>query len=196
MELKENQQVIEEIVTLPDKSKDDNAAEFELFRDNLDLVLNCSDLIISTPEYYHSHLIGLPVGLAYMGGYDPPLGALLELWAAGEFISVCDDCGGRLYLVQAGGSPLSGSNKVLGVCSWCKKSSCKTLSGTKAIFRALEHIKNNLNKRKKLRTKGQYFSFKDGLVGEPVPDQILQEAVSPVSISTLVHDIKIKIKIL
>ena len=84
MELKENQQVIEEIVTLPDKSKEEKAAEFDLFRDNFDLVLKHSDLIISTPEYYHSHRIGLPIGLACMGGYVPPLGALLELWAAGE----------------------------------------------------------------------------------------------------------------
>ncbi len=190
MELEENQQIIEEIVTLPGKSQEERAAEFDLFRENFDLILKHSDLIISTPEYYHSHFIGLPVGLAYMSGYDPPLGALLELWAAGEFIDVCDGCGGRLYLVQAGGSPLSGLNKVLGICERCKKKSCKSLSSTGPILKAHKHIKNNLNKRKKLRTKGQHFSFKDGLAGESVPDQILQEAVDPVSISSLVHDLQ------
>ena len=190
MELEENQRVIEELVTLPDKSEEEKKAEFELLRDNLDLILKYSDLIISTPEYYHSHLIGMPVGLAYMGGYDPPLGALLELWTAVEFIDACDGCGGCLYLVQAGGSPLSGSNKALGICGGCKKKSCKTLSRVGSILIALDHIKKNLNIRKKIRTKGQYFSFKEGLAGQPVPDQILQEAVDPVSISSLIHDLQ------
>ncbi len=192
MELKENQQVIEEIVTLPDKSKEEKAAEFDLFRDNFDLVLKHSDLIISTPEYYHSHLIGLPIGLAGMGGYVPPLGALLELWSANEFIDVCDSCGSKLYLLQAGGSPLSGSNKVLGICEECKKSYYKTLSSSGPIVKAHKHIKKNLNKRIKLRTKGQYFTFKYGLTGEPVPDQILKEAVSPISIDSLIQILKEK----
>jgi hypothetical protein len=58
------------------------------------------------------------------------------------------------------------------------------------IFKALKQIKSHLNQQTILRTRGQYFSFKEGLAGEPVPDIVLEPGITPVSFEELLRRLK------
>jgi hypothetical protein len=190
MELQKNQKIIEEVVSPSEKSKEENTREFILFRENFNLILEYGDFIIKKPELYYSALSGFSINLAYFGGHQAPLGVLLELWRDGILVCQCEICGGKFYIFCAGGSPLSGTNRCTGICEKCKTVSSIQLSSTRPIIKALSHLKKNLNIRKILKTKGQHFSFKDGLVGEPIPDQIIEKSVIPATIEELINEIK------
>lgn len=181
---------IRQLITLPEQPQESRQKELELFRENFDLILKNSDLIINKPRYFHSYLEASSIGLMHMGGHYAPLGALLQLWKNNEFIDKCDHCKGQLYLFHGGGSPLSGSNKCLGICRKCKTISRKSLPGVKSLVNALKHIKNNLNYQLIQQTKGEFFSFKDGLIGNPVPDKILEEGIIPVTITELISELQ------
>ena len=181
---------IGQIVTLPKKTKQERRKEFYLFKENFDLILKYSDLIMDTPRYFHSYLERSVIGLAYMGGYSAPIGALLQLWQKDEFVGECQECSGKLYFFQGGGSPLSGGNCCMGICGECRTILCKRLAGTKELMKAFEHVKYNINTRLILRTRGQAFSFKDGLVGDPVPDKVIETGVRPVTMTKLLSDLR------
>jgi len=190
MEIKENQQIIEQVITLPKKSKEENDIDFKLFRDNLDLILENTDLIINNPELFHTSFNRTSINLAYLGGNHAPLGVLLQLWRDGILVDECNVCSGKLYIFCAGGSPLSGSNGCIGICGACKAISKKSLPSTGPIIKSLECLKANLNKRKILRTKSQYFSWKNGLTGEVTPDEIIEEGVTPADMEELIFRLK------
>lgn len=57
-------------------------------------------------------------------------------------------------------------------------------------MKAFEHVKYNINTRLILRTRGQAFSFKDGLVGDPVPDKVIETGVRPVTMTKLLSDLR------
>lgn len=62
------------------------------------------------------------ISIAYIGGSGPiPLGLLLKMWEDGMGSGQCPDCGSRTLYVCAGGSPLSGSHSVFGICDPCNK---------------------------------------------------------------------------
>ena len=63
-----------------------------------------------------------------------------------------------------------------------------------AIFQAdyagVDLFEIKKNKRKILRTRGQYFSWKHGLTGKPAPDRILEAGVQPATFKELVEEIQ------
>ncbi|MGM0611320.1 MAG: hypothetical protein ACQES5_09565 [Thermodesulfobacteriota bacterium] len=181
---------IDQIVTLPKQTKQEREKEFKYFKDNFNLILKYSALIINTPRYFHSYLECSIINLAYMGGYYAPIGALIQLWKKDIFVGKCQECSGKLYFFQGGGSLLSGSNRCMGICEKCGTVSCKKIFGIKELLKAFEHIKKNINTRSILRTKGQYFSFKEGLVGNPVPDKIIEAGIKPVTMTKLLNDLR------
>lgn len=181
---------IEEIITLPRQSKSEIRKETEMFKENFSLILDHSSLIINSPKYYYSYLESFIVGLIYLGGYHAYIGSLLQLWKKGVFMGKCSYCGGSLYLFSGKGSPLSGSNSCAGICNECREISHKNLPDVKQIVNAYTHVKNNLNARLILRTKGQAFSFKSGLVGSPVPDRIIRQGITPVTMTELINEIR------
>jgi hypothetical protein len=183
-------QTIGQIIALPKKTKQERRKEFVLFKENFDLILKYSELIINTPKYFHSYIESSTVSLAYMGGYYAHIGALLQLWEEDSFVDECNQCNGKLYFFQGGGSPLSGGNGCMGICGECGTILCKRLDGTKALMKAFDHVKYSLNTRLILRKKGQAFSFKDGLVGDPVPDKVIESGVEPVTMTELLADLR------
>lgn len=181
---------IKEIITLPRQSKSEIRKETEMFKENFSLILDHASLIINTPRYYYSYLENFIVGLVYLGGYRACIGSLLQLWEKGIFMDECSYCGGSLYLFSGKGSPLSGSNSCAGICNECTEISHKNLPDVKQIVNAYTHVKNNLNTRQILRTKGQAFSFKSGLVGSPVPDRVIRQGIIPVTMTELINEIR------
>jgi len=190
MQLKENQQIIEQILYPQVLSKEDRQEMFMLFRENFDLFLKYDDLIINTPEFFHCSFGSGFISVAYLGGYPVSLGALLQLWKTGEWVVVCNQCQGKLYLYGAGGSPLSGSNSCCGICKECKTVSTKILPSFLNIVKTLASIRKSQNRRKILRTKSQHFDFGKGLVGAAIPDKILRKEITPVNIIDLICILK------
>ncbi|WP_045217360.1 hypothetical protein [Desulfonatronovibrio magnus] len=181
---------IEEIITLPRQSKSEIKKETEMFKENFSLILDNSRLIMNTPRYYYSYLESFIVGLVYLGGHKASIGSLLQLWEKGIFMDECRHCGGSLYLFSGKGSPLSGSNSCAGICNECREISHKNLPDVKQIMNAYKHVKDSINARLILRTKGQTFSFKSGLVGSPVPDRIIRQGISPATMTELINEIR------
>ncbi|MFO8048874.1 MAG: hypothetical protein R6U29_07570 [Desulfosudaceae bacterium] len=190
MEIQENQKIIEKIVPPPEQSAAAKEAEFALFREHLDLIFTYADNILQTPQLFFCGLGHARISLAYLGDYQPPLGALLHLWRQNRLTDTCQHCGGDLLLFCAGGSPLSGSNSCTGLCRDCRRVSGKTLASFIPVVKTLPYIRANLNSRKILRTRGQRFSFQHGLVGDPVPDQVIAKEVTPVSLEVLIRRLR------
>ena len=186
MQLQKNQRIIEQIIFLPERTQEEHRREFQLFTDNFDLIWRNDDLIINTLEFYYSYFQSAMISVAYFGGGYITIGQLLEAWKQNLLVDTCDKCQGVLYIFCAGGSPLSGSNGCLGICGDCKQVSQTRLQGIRTVIEALIFIKKNLNKRKILRTWGQHFSWKDGLVGSPVPDEVIEEGIEPVTFADVV----------
>ncbi|ABW66074.1 hypothetical protein [Desulfosudis oleivorans] len=190
MTLGEKQTIIEKEVLLPKQSRKEKARDLQLLQENLELILKHQDMILASPELFHSGPVDAVIGLIYMGGHRAPIGVLLRLWQQDLLMALCPHCAGRLYIFSAGGSPLSGINRATGICASCKQFVRTGLPSIGMVLKALKELKASLNRQRILRTRGQYFSFKDGLAGEPVPDVILEPGITPVSFEELLCRLK------
>ncbi len=190
MQLQKNQQIIEQIIFLPERTQEEHRREFQLFTDNFDLIWRNADIIINTPEFYYSYFHCAFISAMFMGNYYLRIGQLLHLWKQNTLVDTCDKCQGPLYIFCAGGSPLSGRNRCSGICGDCKKFSSISLPGCRRVMEALHFIKTNQNKRKVIRTKGQSFSWGEGLVGEAVPDEVIEEGIQPATFTDVVARLK------
>ena len=98
--------------------------EKDLLQAHLPSILAHSDRIRADSEMRYAliseHALA---GGAYIGGGYLPLGLLLEFWQRDKFTEKCSACGGRAYLYGAGGSPLSGSGSMRGICIGCLEES-------------------------------------------------------------------------
>ena len=192
IELKENQEIIFKELPLPEESDTERAENMQLLCDNFELILDNADLVIEKPEFFYIRYSWMIIGAAYIGAKYIPLGVLLKLWQSGSWIGKCPDCGGRSYIINAGGSPLSGSHSFNLVCQTCRDIIYCKQSGNFAelMKQAFDLCDRYSQKQKILRTRGPVFSWSKGLVGESVPDKILEDAVKPVSLETLVNELK------
>ena len=110
--------------------------KYELFYDNLDLILRHRDEILATPRYANIdvHYV-LGGGGCYIGpisttrsynfagtqvNINLKLGALLELWDTDTFRVGCK-CGGTAVIRYFSGSPLSGASVAAAACPKCKE---------------------------------------------------------------------------
>lgn len=110
--------------------------KYELFYDNLDLILRHRDEILATPRYANIdvHYV-LGGGGCYIGpisttrsynfagtqvNINLKLGALLELWNTDTFRVGCK-CGGTAVIRYFSGSPLSGASVAAAACPKCKE---------------------------------------------------------------------------
>ncbi len=191
-ELKENQEIIFKELPLPEESNAERELNIKLFCDNLELIMANADLIMRRPGFFYIRHGWMQIGGIYVGAKYIPLGVLLKLWQSGSWIGECPDCGGRAYIYEAGGSPLSGSHYCHAVCPACREivNSRHGVGFTVLMKQAFDLCERYSRKQKILRTRGPVFSWSKGLVGEKVPDKILEDVVKPVSLETLVNELK------
>ncbi len=191
-ELKENQEIIFKELPLPEESDAERTQNMQLFCDNLELILTNADLVIGRPEFFYIRHDWMLIGGIYVGSKYIPLGVLLKLWQSGSWIGECSDCDGRAYIFKAGGSPLSGSHYCNAVCPVCRKivNSRQNEAFTELMKQAFDLCDRYNRKQKILRTRGPVFSWSKGLVGKSVPDKILEDVAKPVSLETLVNELK------
>ena len=106
----------------PSNKQDDGEREFELFRDNLELILEHTDDILSCSEYFFCLPSFAFCSWPYVSGDGPLwLGYLLLGWQHRILIGGCPKCGDGVLVTAFGGSPLSGSNSWGGICPICKR---------------------------------------------------------------------------
>lgn len=167
------------------------AAEKQLLRQNLGLLLENAEKIINTPEYFFCPLRTAFLSLAYINGGMMPLGALLLLWKEEKLIETCPDCSGKVYLFSAGGSPLSGSNSWGGICPACDR----IRYGRSAHFSdiwlpMLESIKKYPNVDIIEKGERPKFSWSQGIVGKETPDVIIKPKVEGIPFEELIRVLK------
>ena len=188
----ENQEIIYEELTLPEESDEQGKKNRQIFCENLGLILKNSEHILKTPEYFYIRHEWSLVGGIYAGSKYIPLGVLIKLWQEDKWLDECPSCAGKTYVFCAGGSPLSGSHYTNAVCTACNEIvNRKKTSGLAALMKpAFNLCKSHTQTRKILRTRGPRFSWSKGLVGEKVPDQVLEDVVKPVSLGELIDKLK------
>ncbi len=108
--------------------------EDKLFAENMNLIMKNSEIIINTPEFFYCEFGSAWLSLAYIGGDGMiPLGVLLMLWKQEKLMDCCKHCGADVYIIGAGGSPLSGSHTWHGLCIDCRQYQI----GSKESFREI-----------------------------------------------------------
>ena len=187
-DLKGNQEIVFKELPLHEESSEEQAKNMQLFSDNLELIQKNADLVMERPEFFYIRHSWMLVGGIYVGAKYIPLGVLLKLWQGGRWLGECPDCGGRAYIFTAGGSPLSGRHYTLAACPACRKviSSKKHEPFTTLMKDAFDLCNKYSQKQKLLRTQGPRFSWSKGVVGEYVPDEILEDVVKPVSLVEMI----------
>ena len=98
--------------------------EKELLRTYLTSIVAHSDLIQADEEMRYALISEYALaGGMYIGGGYLPLGLLLDFWQWNQFTEMCSVCDSKVYLYGAGGSPLSGSGSMWGICIGCPEES-------------------------------------------------------------------------
>jgi len=188
--LAEGRTIVYEELLLPEETEVQREKNRQLFRDNLELILANSELILKTPEFFYIRHQWSLVGGSYVGVKYIPLGVLIKLWKNGEWLGECNKCGQETYVYSAGGSPLNGGHYTNAVCIHCREFVDQQMgSGLALLLKpALGLCSAFTQRRKILRSRGPIFSWSRGFVGKvkSVPDKILREVVQPVELEVMI----------
>ena len=190
MEIFEEHTVVQKMLP-PAKSNYENQIEFDLFLNYFKLILENHDLIIKTPEYFHILLESFHVGTSITGISYIPIGGLLLLWKDEELICQCSECQGKAYIFQAGGSLLSGRHSYSAICPECSKYFGGRASSFGVVYSPMNSIvKKYPNKKTILRKRTTKFSWSQGLVGEPTPDEVIDSGIPTIEFKALIELLK------
>ena len=87
------------------------------------------------------------------------------------------------------GFVLSGWYRYEAICPSCREIvfSSRNTGLALLIKPAFDLYKSNVQRKKLLRTRGPRFSWSKGVVGEKVPDKVLEDVVKPVSLENMVE---------
>ncbi len=145
-----------------------------LLCEHMPLLLENRDVISSKPEFFFCDIEGSALSLAYIGGGSLTLGMLVTLWSEDQFIETCPDCSGKVYLVHAGGSPLTGNNSWGGVCPVCQKVQHGCSESFPDIWQKAYNI-IKMNKNEPIIKKGDkpIFSWSKGVIPAKNPENVL-----------------------
>ncbi len=92
-------------------------AESGMLRQNLTLILDNAERILSNPHHFFCQPVCSFLSTAYVAGGPIPLGILVTLWREGNLLDKCQACGGVVHIIGAGGA-LS-MNGWWGYCAEC-----------------------------------------------------------------------------
>jgi len=186
----QNVQIIKKEMPLPERSSDEQREDFRLFCDHFDLIKENAKMIIEDAKLFYCKFHFAMVGNYIMGVRYLPVGVLLLLWEEESMTDYCLECGNKIYIIGAGGSPLSGTNSYWGYCPCCKKEVRGSYKPFHALWRpAIKMLRGYRNITVIERRKTQYFSWKHGIIGEETPDKIIKEGVRGVTLQELIYTI-------
>jgi hypothetical protein len=156
--------------------------KYNLFYENLDLIMRHKDEIIATPRYANidAHYL-LEGGGCYVGRlatsrqvniagtlitFNLKLGTLLKIWETGQFRIACR-CGETAVVRRFVGTPLSGGSSASAICPKCK---------------AEIHVKN--------RSFGKYYFFAAGKLNDDV-EMVVKSLIAKWTVAEAEHQKKV-----
>jgi len=104
----------------PEESEEHKKQELNLFIENMDLILENSNKILSCGEYFHCKLSFAYIGTIYFGGGYIPLGILIIGREEGILRDKCLYCNNETLWIAGFSGGFSFGSK-WGVCEECKK---------------------------------------------------------------------------
>ena len=176
----------------PDISAEKREEEIKVLCQHFEVILKNFKKILENEQYFFCQIGAAFLSIPFIRPDGPiPLGVLVLLWQKRKLIKKCPDCGGKVYVFGAGGSPFSGTHSWWGICRRCSiEKSQRSGSDFHVIFAPImEMLKKYPNKPIIKKGKRQYFSWKHGLTGETTPDIIIKEKVEGVDIKTLIKEL-------
>jgi hypothetical protein len=165
--------------------------EDQLIREKLPLIISNSGRILSTPRYFFCQPLSAFLSCPYVfgGGETIPLGVLVLLWRAGKMKFDCPACGALAYGFGVGGSVLSGSGSVRGICIGCRQWRCDRRNVAESILAAGPLIASIRNEPLVEKGKRPRFDWTAGLVGKTTPDRVIVPVVEPVVLEGLIQEV-------
>ncbi len=168
--------------------------EFQLFSQNIDLILKHEQNILACRDYFFCSLPFAYSSWLYCSGDGQLfLGYLLLAWKTGQLTEQCPTCMGRVIVSSFSGSPLTGRNSWSGLCLGCRQRQIGKES--KNFLRRMEFI---IELRKKFPAAveqveeydGQEFTW-GGNELKPVRKKktIWKPVAEPVDLATLVKEL-------
>lgn len=183
----ENVQIIEKRMPLPERNREEQHEDFTLFCDHFNLIKQNAKIIIADEKLFYCSFHLAMIGNYIMGVRYLPVGLLLLLWEDEMMVDSCQECCNKIYIIGAGGSPLSGTNRYWGYCPYCEKEVKGSYKPFHALWRpAIKMLSGYRNITVLECRKTQHFSWRYGLVGEETPDKIIKEAVKGVTLQELI----------
>lgn len=187
----EKEWIIEREMELPERTPEEQQDDYRLFCENLELILEKSDVILSREELFYCSFHRALVGNYIMGGRHMPVGVLILLWKDGKMKAPCEHCGEKAFIIRAGGSPLSGRNNYRGYCPNCRNEIHGSYPHFGSLWGPAFEMKSRYRNTQLIRIrKTRFFSWKHGTVGEETPDEILRHCVQGVIVRELVDALK------
>lgn len=115
-------------------------ADLQLFISHFDHIWLHRKMIIHHRDYANITFEGIYLSVAYLGAPEYNIGMLLQHYINGDWI--CDGlCCDQVYVIGAGGSPLSGRNSCHGFCIGCRNQRSFKLSSFGTILKAHKKLK-------------------------------------------------------
>jgi hypothetical protein len=124
------------------RSAQKDPAEFELFCNNIDLLIERRAEILACADYLHCQLSFAWCSWPYISGDGIlPLGYLLIGWRDGVLVEQCQTCRQEAQILNFGGSPLTGRSCWSGYCRWCSaRQSGSPLSSAKRLHDLMDFV--------------------------------------------------------
>ncbi|KAA3638500.1 MAG: hypothetical protein DWP95_12555, partial [Proteobacteria bacterium] len=129
-----------QLKTLESRHSERQWADLNLFIQHFDQIWAHRRIIIRHREYANIGFSGLYFSVAYLGTPPYNIGLLLQHYMQGDWLvdNVCCD---RLYIIGAGGSPLSGINTCHGFCRRCRRHKSFRFASFGMLLKAHKAIK-------------------------------------------------------
>ena len=177
---------------LTPKSDEEHRHDTALFLENISLILSNQERIVNTPEFFNVRFKEAHFGAVHIGvEWYLPSGVLILLWRKGEWVKTCPKCGGIVYVYRALGSPFSGTALWKGVCASCGNTLSEQDNTFPSLFKpAFEMRDKYMNRIRILKTRGQKFSWSEGLKGKPVEDIVVDKGKEAVEMVELLDLLK------
>jgi len=173
-------------------SKEEYEKDLNLLCENLKLILDNANKILDIQKYFYCYPKPAYLSVAYIGADGQiPLGGLILKWKELLLIEECPDCKGKLYMINGGGSPLSGRNSCTGICIDCRKAFYLCIAPFSKIRFPMGSIIETFPNRQIIK-KGERkkFSWSHATIGKDTSDEIIKDSVKGVSLETLIYDLK------
>lgn len=129
-----------DIEQIEQQHSDHQWLQLALFIRHFNQIWSHRKMIVRHPDYANISFPGLYLSVAYLAAPKYNIGLLLQHYMNADWL-VEDICCDRVYIIAAGGSPLSGNNSCHGFCRRCRSQKSFRLPAFGTILKAHKDLK-------------------------------------------------------